>query len=205
MYRAVVEESISSHRGHVFSSAGDGVIAEFPSIVEAIRCAIEIQSEIAERNASVPDKQRMLFRIGVNLGDVIGEDDNLYGTGVNVAVRLEQMAEPGGICISQTVYDQVRKIVEIPFQDIGERRLKNISDPVHVYRILPSRCLGSEAVFARGRVRRFGVAAGAPLLLLALGADRSICVSPLFYGTPFWAMEPHSPNTRPLPSCPSTT
>jgi adenylate cyclase len=138
MYRAVVEEAISAHRGHIFSSAGDGVVAEFPSIVEAIRCAIEIQNEIAERNASVPDKQQMLFRIGVNLGDVICEDNNLYGTGVNVAVRLQQLAEPGGICISQTVYDQVRKIVEIPFQDIGERRLKNIADPVRVYRVLPA-------------------------------------------------------------------
>ena len=137
-YRAVVEELISAHRGHVFRSAGDGVVAEFPSIVEAIRCAVEIQSEIAERNAAVPEDQRMRFRIGVNLGDVIVEQDDLYGTGVNVAVRLEQLAEPGGICVSQTVYDQVRKIVELPFQDIGERRLKNISDPVHVYRILPS-------------------------------------------------------------------
>ena len=137
MYRAVVEESISAHKGHVFSSAGDGVVAEFPSIVEAIRCAVEIQNEIAERNASVPDNEQMQFRIGVNLGDVIAEDNNLYGTGVNVAVRLEQLAEPGGICISQTVYDQVRKIVEIPFQDIGERRLKNIAEPIRVYRIAP--------------------------------------------------------------------
>ena len=104
---------ISAHHGHIFSSAGDGVVAEFPSIVEAIRCAVEIQNEIAERNSSVPDKQQMQFRIGVNLGDVIAEDNNLYGTGVNVAVRLEQLAEPGGICISQTVYDQVRKIIEI--------------------------------------------------------------------------------------------
>jgi LysR family glycine cleavage system transcriptional activator len=114
MHRAVVEESISAHRGHVFSSGGDGVVAEFPSVVEAIRCAVEIQNEIAERNSSVPEKQQMQFRIGVNLGDVIAEDNNLYGTGVNVAVRLEQLAEPGGICLSQTVYDQVRKIVEIP-------------------------------------------------------------------------------------------
>ena len=110
MYRAVVEESISAHRGHVFSSAGDGVVAEFPSVVEAIRCGVEIQNEIAERNASVPEDGRMQFRIGINLGDVIVEENNLYGTGVNVAVRLEQLAEPGGICISQTVYDQVRKI-----------------------------------------------------------------------------------------------
>ena len=135
MYRAVAEELISAHRGHVFSSAGDGVVAEFPSLVEAIRCGVEIQNEIAERNASVPEDGRMQFRIGVNSGDVIAEDNNLYGTGVNVAVRLEQLAEPGGICISQTVYDQVRKIVEIPFEDVGERRLKNIAEPVHVYKV----------------------------------------------------------------------
>ena len=133
--RAVAEESVAAHRGHIFSSAGDGLVAEFPSIVEAIRCAIEIQNEIAERNAAVPEDERMQFRIGVNLGDVVVEENNLYGTGVNVAVRLEQLAEPGGICISQTVYDQVRKIVEIPFEDIGERRLKNIADPIHVYRV----------------------------------------------------------------------
>ena len=170
MYRTVVEEAISAHRGHIFSSAGDGVVAEFPSIVEAIRCAIEIQNEIAERNASVPDRQQMQFRIGVNLGDVICEDNNLYGTGVNVAVRLQQLAEPGGICISQTVYDQVRKIVEIPFQDIGERRLKNIADPVHVYRILPSPLPWLRSLFGRRGRRGFGVAASALILLLAAGA-----------------------------------
>ena len=169
MYRAVVEESISAHRGHIFSSAGDGVVAEFPSIVEAIRCAVEIQNEIAERNSSVPEKQQMQFRIGVNLGDVIAEDNNLYGTGVNVAVRLEQLAEPGGICISQTVYDQVRKIVEIPFEDIGERRLKNIAEPIHVYRILPSPLPWLKRLFSRrGLVWGFSAAAGVALLLLAM-------------------------------------
>ncbi len=169
MYRAVVEEAISAHRGHIFSSAGDGVVAEFPSIVEAIRCAIEIQNEIAERNSSVPEKEQMLFRIGVNLGDVIFEDNNLYGTGVNVAVRLQQLAEPGGICISQTVYDQVRKIIEIPFQDIGERRLKNIADPVHVYRVLPSPLPWLSNLFSRRRRGRgLGLVAGV-LLLLAMG------------------------------------
>jgi TolB-like protein/class 3 adenylate cyclase/Tfp pilus assembly protein PilF len=171
MYRAVVEESISAHRGHIFSSAGDGVVAEFPSIVEAIRCAVEIQNEIAERNSSVPEKQQMQFRIGVNLGDVIAEDNNLYGTGVNVAVRLEQLAEPGGICISQTVYDQVRKIIEIPFQDIGERRLKNITEPIRVYRILPAPPRWLHRVFLRrGGPRGFGVTAGVLILLLAAAA-----------------------------------
>ena len=112
-YSAVVEEAIAAHRGHSLSWAGDGVGAEFPSVVEAIRCAAEIQDEIAERNTDLPEDQRMQFRIGVNLGDVIAEGDRLYGTGVNVAVRLQQLAEPGGIFVSQTVYDQVRKIAHM--------------------------------------------------------------------------------------------
>ena len=172
MYRAVVEESISAHHGHIFSTAGDGVVAEFPSIVEAIRCAVEIQSEIAERNASVLDNERMQFRIGVNSGDVIAEENNLYGSGVNVAVRLEQLAEPGGICLSQTVYDQVRKIVEIPFEDIGEHQLKNIAEPVHVYRILPGPLPWLKRLFSRTNIRRqrLGIAAGVLLLLLAVAA-----------------------------------
>jgi TolB-like protein/class 3 adenylate cyclase/Tfp pilus assembly protein PilF len=172
MYRAVVEESISAHHGHIFSTAGDGVVAEFPSVVEAIRCAVEIQGEIAERNASVLDNERMQFRIGVNSGDVIAEGNNLYGSGVNVAVRLEQLAEPGGICLSQTVYDQVRKIVKIPFEDIGERQLKNIAEPVHVYRILPGPLPWIKRVFSRTNIRhtRLGIAAGVLLVLLGVAA-----------------------------------
>ena len=172
MYRAVVEEFISAHRGHVFSSAGDGLVAEFPSVVEAIRCGVEIQNEIAERNASIPEDGRMQFRIGVNVGDVIAEKNDLYGSGVNVAVRLEQLAEAGGICISQTVYDQVRKIVEIPFEDIGECRLENIAEPVHVYRILPSPLPWLKRLFSRTNVRRrrLRVAAGVLLFLLAVAA-----------------------------------
>ena len=202
MYRAVVEESISAHKGHVFSSAGDGVVAEFPSIVEAVRCAVEIQNEIAERNVSVPEDGRMQFRIGVNLGDVIAEENNLYGTGVNVAVRLEQLAEAGGICISQTVYDQIRKIVEIPFEDIGERHLKNISEPVHVYRILPAPMSGLRRFFSRTNIhrRRLGVAA-APFSYFSRRRrrDRSICVSRLHYGTR--TVEADSPRFPRLPSC----
>ena len=186
MYRAVVEELISAHKGHVFSSAGDGVVAEFPSIVEAIRCAVEIQNEIAERNVSVPEDGRMQFRIGVNSGDVIAEENNLYGTGVNVAVRLEQFAEAGGICISQTVYDQIRKIIEIPFEDIGERHLKNISEPVHVYRILPAPMSGLRR-FSRAPISTVGVSAllSAPFSYFSRRRrpDRSICVSRLHYGT----------------------
>jgi adenylate cyclase len=171
MYRAVVEESIAAHKGHIFSSAGDGVVAEFPSIVEAIRCAVEIQNEIAERNESVPERQQMQFRIGVNLGDVIAEDNNLYGSGVNVAGRLEKLAEPGDICVSQTVYDQVRKIIEIPFQDIGERHLQNIAEPVHVYRIAPQPLPWRRRFFSRPNVRRgLGVAAALILILAVAGS-----------------------------------
>jgi len=171
-YCALGEEAISAHRGHIFSRAGDGVVAEFPSIVEAIRCAVEIQNEINERNEAAPEGGRMKFRIGVNLGDVIAEDDNLYGTGVNVAVRLEQLAEPGGIYLSQTAYDQVRKILEIPFEDVGARRLKNITEPVHVYRIRPTPLPWLRTLLPSTHVgrRRLNVAAGALLLLLAAAA-----------------------------------
>ena len=169
MYRAVVEESISAHPV-TFQQRGDGVVAEFPSIVEAIRCAVEIQNEIAERNAAVPEEDGCSSASASISGDVIAEENNLYGTGVNVAVRLEQLAEPGGICISQTVYDQVRKIIEIPFEDIGERHLKNIAEPIHVYRILPSPLPWLRRFFRAGGPRRLGVAAGALLLLLAVAA-----------------------------------
>ena len=175
VYRAVVEESIAAHKGHIFTRAGDGVVAEFPSVVKAIRCAVEIQNEIGVRNASVPETERMQFRIGVNLGDVISEDNNWYGTGVNVATRLERLAEPGGICISQTVYDQVRKIVEIPFQDIGERRLKDIADPVHVYRVLPEPLPWYHRLLSHSKVRlrRPEFAALIFLLILAVAGGAS--------------------------------
>src|SRR5262245_5587845 len=171
MYGAVVEESIAAHRGHIFSTAGDGFVAEFHSVVEAVRCALEIQKEIAERNAASSEDARMQYRIGVNSGDVIAEENNLYGTGVNVAARLEELAEPGGIYISQTVHDHIRNIIEIPLEDVGERRLKNIAGPVHVYRIVPSPLPWFRRFLSRTRrVSRLGVAASVLLLLLAVGA-----------------------------------
>ena len=180
MYRAVVEESIAAHKGYIFGGAGDGVVAEFPSVVEAIRCAVEIQKEIAERNVAIPEEERMQFRIGVHLGEVIAEENNYYGSGVNVAVRLGQLADAGGICISQTVYDQIRKIVEIPFEDIGKRHLKNISEPVHVYRILPAPMSGLRRFFSRTNIhrRRLGVAAGVLLLLLAVAGGATYLRQP---------------------------
>jgi TolB-like protein/class 3 adenylate cyclase len=137
-YVAILNEAIAKHHGHIFNTAGDSVAAEFPSIVEALLCAVQIQRTIGEHNAAVPADQRMRFRIGVNLGDVIAEADNYYGMGVNVAARLEELADPGGICVSGPVYDQVRRIVEVSFENLGSRRLKNISEPVRVYRVLPA-------------------------------------------------------------------
>jgi adenylate cyclase len=131
--RGVIDELIGRHHGRIFTTAGDSVMAEFASAVEAVRCAAAIQDEIERRNAELPEPRRMRFRVGVNLGDVMVGGANLFGDGVNVAARLEGVAEPGGICISGAVYDQVRNKVDLGFADLGERSLKNIGYPVRVF------------------------------------------------------------------------
>ncbi|MEE9602130.1 MAG: adenylate/guanylate cyclase domain-containing protein, partial [Thermoguttaceae bacterium] len=132
----LIEPKVAAHEGRIVKLMGDGLLAEFPSAVEAVRCAAEVQRAMAERNADVPEEQQMQFRIGVNLGDVIDEGDDIYGDGVNVAARLEELAEPGGICLSSTVHIQVRNKVDVGFQDLGEKEVKNIAYPVHVFRVL---------------------------------------------------------------------
>ncbi len=122
--REAIDGLISVHKGRVFGSAGDSVIAEFASPVEAVRCATEIQLEIDKRNADLPEPRRMRFRIGVNLGDVMVEGDNLFGDGVNVAARLESLARPGGVCISNAVLDQVRDRLGLEFEDLGHHEVK---------------------------------------------------------------------------------
>ncbi len=134
-YREVIDRLVADHHGRVFGSAGDSVIAEFASPVEAVRCAAEIQQEIETRNANLPEDRRMRFRIGVNLGDVMAEGGNLFGDGVNVAARLEGLAKAGGVCVSGTVFDHVRNKVGLEFEDLGQRQVKNISEPLRVYRV----------------------------------------------------------------------
>ena len=134
-YREVIDELIGQHRGRVFGSAGDSVVAEFPSTVDVLRCAEKIPRELDKRNAELPEDRRMHFRIGINLGDVIVEGDNLYGDGVNIAARVEGLADPGGICISQPVYDQVKKKIDLGFLYLGEREVKNIAEPIGVYKV----------------------------------------------------------------------
>jgi adenylate cyclase len=128
---------VEKHRGRVVAIHGDNLLAEFESVVDAVQCAMEIQKEIKERNDDLPEESRMPFRIGINLGDVIEEDGNLYGDGVNVASRLEGLADPGGICISRSVHDHVKNKLSIGYQSLGAYSVKNIAEPVQVYRILP--------------------------------------------------------------------
>ncbi len=133
--REVSDPKIGEHRGRIVKATGDGLLVEFPSVVDAVRCAVELQREMALRNAEVPVERRIEFRIGINLGDVIIDEQDIYGDGVNVAARLEALAEPGGICVSRVVRDQVRDKVDFGFEDLGEQQVKNIARPVRVYRI----------------------------------------------------------------------
>jgi adenylate cyclase len=132
-YRTAVDQRVGEHHGRVFGGAGDSVIAEFSSAVAAVRCAIDIQEEIESRNSAIAPDQQMRFRIGINLGDVIVDDENLLGDGVNVAARLEGLASPGGLCVSHSIYEQISRTVEIPFQDAGEHLMKNIARPIRVW------------------------------------------------------------------------
>src|SRR5712671_5081300 len=140
--RELADPKIKEHRGRIVKTTGDGLLVEFASVVDAVRCAVEVQHEMAERNAGVPDERRIQFRMGINLGDIIKDGRDIYGDGVNVAARLEALAEAGGICVSRVVRDQVRDKIEFMFDDMGEQRVKNIARPVRVYRVL----LGEKSV-----------------------------------------------------------
>jgi class 3 adenylate cyclase len=137
-YRSVIFRLITRHEGRVFSTGGDSVLAEFSSAVEAVRCAISIQEELRVRNAEMEEEQQLRFRIGINIGDVLIEGDDLFGDGVNVAARLEGLAPMGGICISGSVFDQVKNKLSLGFEDIGPQQVKNIAEPVHAYKLVPA-------------------------------------------------------------------
>ena len=136
--RELIEPKLAEHRGRIVKLMGDGALAEFASVVDAVQCAAEIQQAMAECNHAAPEAERIAFRIGVNLGDVIVEGDDLYGDGVNVASRLEGLAEPGGVCISAKVHEEVRDRLELGFEDLGEREVKNIVRPLRVYQVVLS-------------------------------------------------------------------
>src|SRR5216683_5561332 len=136
-YRKIIDSLIENHRGRFVNSAGDSVLAEFRSVVDAVNCAVEIQSALKAQNGSLPPERRMEFRIGVNSGDVMVEGEQIYGDGVNVAARLESLADPGSIFISGSVHEQLGNKLALGYEDIGEQTVKNIAKPVRVYRVLP--------------------------------------------------------------------
>ena len=140
--RELVDPKIREHRGRIVKLTGDGILVEFASVVDAVRCAVEIQRGMAECNREVPAERRIEFRIGLNLGDIIIDDNDIYGDGVNIAARLEALAEPGGICVSRIVRDQVRDKLDFSFADMGDQQVKNITRPVRTHRIL----IGAEAI-----------------------------------------------------------
>src|SRR4051794_20685923 len=131
--RELIDPGIARHRGRIVKTTGDGILIEFSSPVEAVRWAVETQQGMIERNADVPDDRRINFRVGINLGDVIVDDKDLYGDAVNIAARLESLADPGGVCISQAMQEQVRDRLSLPFEDGGEQSVKNIARPIRVY------------------------------------------------------------------------
>jgi class 3 adenylate cyclase len=134
-HRVIADAVVAKHGGRIVKTTGDGLLIEFPSVVDAVECAVAVQTVMAERNEGVPQDRRMLFRIGINLGDILIEGDDILGDGVNVAARLEGIAEPGGICISSSAYDQVRGKVNVEFTDLGEQNLKNIARAVRAYAV----------------------------------------------------------------------
>jgi class 3 adenylate cyclase len=173
--RAIIDRIIAAHGGRIVGTAGDSVLAEFPSSVEAVRCAVEVQEGLETRNAGLPEQERLVFRIGVNLGDVMVDGADILGDGVNVAARLEGIADPGGICISSSVYDQIAGKLNLGFVDIGEKSLKNISRPIRVYRFDRSGEFLATPRRPRSRSRTMwiGASAAAVLAIAAVATWRS--------------------------------
>src|SRR6186997_48776 len=181
-HRRLIDSLIADHGGRIVGTAGDSVLAEFGSSVGAVRCAVEIQESLATRNDSLPAPERMQFRIGINLGDVIVDGSDILGDGVNVASRLESIADPGGICIASSVFDQISGKLNLGFEDIGERSLKNIGRPVHAYRVARA----GVPVRPQRRSRPGGLAIAAALGVVALAS-----------GVLYVAMTTEAPTTSP--------
>jgi adenylate cyclase len=143
--RELIDPKIAEHRGRIVKTTGDGALVEFASAVDAVRCAMEIQRDMAQRNADIPEDRRIEFRIGINVGDIIIDEGDIYGDGVNIAARVETLAVPGAICLSENAYQQIKGKLVLDVSDIGEQQLKNIVQPVRVYRVHASGTAPSQA------------------------------------------------------------
>src|SRR3989454_4500278 len=184
-HQSVILPLVGRHGGRIIDTAGDGLMAEFTSVIGATACAVEIQTVLAQRNEGVPESRRMLFRIGITLGDVIHDETRIYGDGINIAARLEALAEPGGVLVSNTVYDQVRGKLPLTVEDLGERQVKNIEQPVRIYRLaIPA--TSSTAVSTRVRrptpaTRRRWIVLGLAALLVLLAAGGAWWINSRFF------------------------
>ena len=169
-HRAAMTHIIEQYRGRVVDSPGDNILAEFTSVVDAVNSAVEIQRELAERNAELPDSRRMRFRIGINLGDVLQEGNRIYGDGVNIAARMESLAEAGGICISGTVYSAIENKIGLEYEDLGNHKVKNIDKPIRAYKVLSYTGATAQRVVktkrAVGRTWRNSIIAVAVILVI---------------------------------------
>ena len=172
-YRNIITGQVKQHEGRVVDSPGDNVLAEFASVVDALKCAVQTQKSIAEQNENMPENRKMEFRIGVNLGDIAEDGNRIYGDGVNVAARIEGLADGGGICLSRTAYDQVKNKLELGYEYLGEHTVKNIAEPVRVYRVLMEpeavgKVIGEKTVVAK-KWRSAAVVAAALLIVATIG------------------------------------
>jgi len=168
-YKKIIIKQVKQNDGRVVDSPGDNVLAEFASVVDALKCAVQTQKEITERNDSLPENRKMEFRIGVNLGDVAEEGDRIYGDGVNVAARIESLAEAGGICISRTSYDQVKNKLELGYEYLGGHKVKNIAEPVRVYKVLLEPEAVGKVIGEKRKEKRRMTLAAVITLLIGLG------------------------------------
>ena len=188
-YRQIMFSLIKQHRGRVIDSPGDNLLAEFASVVDAVQCGVAVQNELKARNADLPENRRMQFRIGINLGDVIEEQDRIYGDGVNIAARLESCAEPGGICVSKTAFDHIETKLPLGYEYLGEKEVKNIAKPVGAYRVLMEPRVtiagAKEKKLSIPVWRRKGVLAGAAAVLV------------LIIGLAFWNFYWRAPKIEP--------
>jgi len=198
--REIIARCVEDHRGRIVDSPGDNVLAEFVSTVEAVKCAVKIQEELKLRNADLPESSRMEFRIGVNLGDVIEEEGRIYGAGVNIAARLEGLAEAGGICISGTAFDQVKGKLSLGYQFVGKQTVKNIPDPIRAYKVL----MGPEhvgKVIGEKKPKKWRwVQAAALMVALIAGA---FFISNIYFGPPPIDSASLDKMAYPLPDRPS--
>jgi len=182
-YMEVITGFIQQHRGRVVVTGGDSVLAEFASVVDAVRCAVGIQEELKDRNKELAEEKRMEFRIGVNLGDVVEEGDNILGDGVNVAARVQSVADGGGICISGIVYDQIKNKLAFSYDYVGEQAVKNIKEPVRVYRVrmepeTPSAKVGQEKKVAGKGLSKAALAIIAVVVIAGLVALYQFALRP---------------------------